>query len=76
MDLGPLASKQPHFPVRAKRIIFLFMHGGVSHVDTFDPKPRLDKDHGKPVADQALAHLQREVGWWADAFPLGIQAAR
>ena len=48
-DRGPLASKQPHFPVRAKRIIFLFMHGGVSHVDTFDPKPRLDKDHGKPL---------------------------
>ena len=48
-DTGPLASKQPHFPVQAKRIIFLFMHGGVSHVDTFDPKPRLDKDHGKPL---------------------------
>ena len=48
-EAGPLASKQPHFPVRAKRIIFLFMHGGVSHVDTFDPKPRLGKDHGKPL---------------------------
>ena len=46
---SPLASKQPHFPARAKRIIFLFMHGGVSHVDTFDPKPRLDQDHGKPL---------------------------
>ena len=48
-DSGPLASKQPHFPVRAKRIIFLFMHGGVSHVDTFDPKPRLDREHGNPL---------------------------
>ena len=46
---GPLASKKPHFEARAKRIIFLFMHGGVSHVDTFDPKPRLDQDHGKPL---------------------------
>lgn len=45
----PLASKQPHFAPRAKRVIFLFMHGGVSHLDTFDPKPRLDRDHGKPL---------------------------
>ena len=48
-DAGPLASKDPHFSPKAKRIIFLFMHGGVSHVDTFDPKPRLDRDHGKPL---------------------------
>jgi Protein of unknown function (DUF1501) len=38
----------PHFPARAKRVIFLFMKGGPSHVDTFDPKPLLDRDHGKP----------------------------
>ena len=46
---GPLAARKPHFAARAKRIIFLFMHGGVSHIDTFDPKPRLDRDHGKPL---------------------------
>jgi len=46
---GPLAPKQTHFPPRAKRVIFLFMHGGPSSVDTFDPKPRLDADNGKPV---------------------------
>ncbi len=46
---GPQASRRPHFAARAKRIIFLFMHGGVSHVDTFDPKPRLHEDHGKPL---------------------------
>ena len=45
---GPLAPKPPHFPARAKRIVFLFMKGGPSHVDTFDPKPLLDRDHGKP----------------------------
>ena len=45
----PLSAKQPHFPARAKRIIFLFMKGGPSHVDTFDPKPLLDRDHGKPL---------------------------
>ena len=38
---NPLAPKAPHFPPRAKRIIFLFMAGGVSHVDSFDYKPRL-----------------------------------
>jgi hypothetical protein len=46
---GPLAPKPPHFPPRAKRVIFLFMKGGPSHVDTFDPKPLLDRDDGKPL---------------------------
>ncbi|MEP6756081.1 MAG: DUF1501 domain-containing protein, partial [Chthonomonadales bacterium] len=45
-NLNPLAVKQPHFPVKAKRIIFLFANGGPSHVDTFDPKPMLTKYHG------------------------------
>ncbi len=45
--VNPLAPKQPHFPARAKRIIFLFMSGGVSHVDSFDYKPRLAQDDGK-----------------------------
>jgi hypothetical protein len=47
---NPLASKLPHFPARAKRIIFLFMNGGPSHVDTFDPKPSLTKYHGQRPA--------------------------
>lgn len=38
-----------HHPARAKHVIFCFMSGGVSHVDTFDPKPRLQQDHGKPM---------------------------
>lgn len=46
---GPLAPQQPHFAARAKRVIFLFMHGGPSHVDTFDPKPQLQKDDGKKL---------------------------
>ncbi|MFM8218381.1 MAG: DUF1501 domain-containing protein, partial [Planctomycetaceae bacterium] len=37
----PLAPRAPHFPATARQVIFLFMHGGVSHVDTFDPKPAL-----------------------------------
>jgi hypothetical protein len=46
---NPLAPKPPHFPPKAKRVIFLHMSGGVSHVDTFDPKPKLFADHGKTV---------------------------
>lgn len=50
---GPLSPKQPMFPARAKRIIHLFMNGGPSQVDTFDPKPALDKYDGQrpPGAD-------------------------
>jgi len=44
---NPLAPKKPHHPVKAKRVIFLFMQGGVSHVDSFDHKPRLFSDDGK-----------------------------
>ena len=47
-SMNPLAAKQPHFPAKAKRVIFLLMKGGPSQVDTFDPKPLLDRDHGKP----------------------------
>ncbi len=46
---NPLAARAPHFEPKAKRVIFLFMHGGPSAVDTFDPKERLEKDHGKPL---------------------------
>ena len=44
---NPLAPRAPHFKPRAKRIIFLFMQGGVSQVDSFDYKPRLAKDDGQ-----------------------------
>ncbi len=46
---NPLAAKQPHFAPKAQRVIHLFMNGGPSHVDTFDPKPILDKYHGQPL---------------------------
>jgi hypothetical protein len=45
----PLAPRPPHFPARAKNVIFLFMTGGVSHVDTFDPKPELARRHGQQI---------------------------
>ncbi|HZK79431.1 MAG TPA: DUF1501 domain-containing protein, partial [Humisphaera sp.] len=46
---NPLAVKPPMFEAKAKRVIFLFMSGGPSHVDLFDPKPRLALDDGKPL---------------------------
>ncbi len=46
---NPLTLRPPHYPAKAKRVIFLFMSGGPSHVDTFDPKPRLAQDNGKPL---------------------------
>ncbi|MDG2381248.1 MAG: DUF1501 domain-containing protein [Pirellulaceae bacterium] len=50
---SPLAPRNPHFPARAKHVIHLFMNGGPSQVDTFDPKPALEKHNGKrpPSAD-------------------------
>ena len=54
----PMAVRPPMFPARAKRVIFLFMSGGPSHVDLFDPKPRLAKDNGKPLPF-AMPHLER-----------------
>jgi hypothetical protein len=45
----PFAVRPGHHPARAKRVIFLYMPGGPSHVDLFDPKPRLLKDQGKPL---------------------------
>ena len=47
--INPLAPKQPHFPAKAKHVIHLFMNGGPSHVDTFDPKPELTKYAGKAL---------------------------
>jgi hypothetical protein len=46
---NPMAPKVPHFPAKAKHVIHIFANGGCSHVDTFDPKPLLDKHAGKPV---------------------------
>jgi hypothetical protein len=46
---NPLAPRAPHFTPRARRLIFLFMNGGPSHVDTFDPKPALARHAGQPL---------------------------
>src|SRR5262245_37534809 len=46
---GPMAPRPPKFRARARSVIFLFMDGGPSQMDTFDPKPRLAREHGRPI---------------------------
>lgn len=59
----PLIARPPMFPARAKRVIFLFMHGGPSSIDTFDPKPYLDTNNGKPLPiKQPLTFAAGETG--------------
>ena len=48
-SINPLLPKSPHFPAKVKRVIHLFMNGGPSHIDTFDPKPELAKYAGKAI---------------------------
>src|ERR1700722_2225372 len=60
--VDPLAVRAPMYPARAKRIIFLFMSGGPSHVDTFDPKPRLSADNGKPLPFEMPKLLRTKTG--------------
>jgi hypothetical protein len=61
-DANPLAPKKPHFAARAQRVVHLFMNGGPSHVDTFDPKPLLAKYHGKPLPTQNLRTERKTSG--------------
>src|SRR5437016_8487588 len=69
---NPLAERPPHFPAKAKRVIHLFMNGGPSHVDTFDPKPALQKYAGtKPEA--LTKNYQRTVG---NLFPSPFKFAK
>src|SRR5881397_1641522 len=46
---NPLAARSPHFAPKATSVIFLFMYGGPSHIDLFDPKPELTRHDGKPM---------------------------
>src|SRR5437773_7602490 len=61
----PLAPRKPHFPAKAERVIHLFMNGGPSHVDTFDPKPALEKYAGK-LLPMENPRTERKTG---AAFP-------
>ena len=59
--INPLTAKKSPLPGKAKRVIFLFMNGGPSHVDTFDPKPMLTQYHGKPLPYSTLP-TERKTG--------------
>jgi hypothetical protein len=63
--MNPLAAHEPHFKPRAKRVIHLFLNGGPSHVDTFDPKPALQKYAGQALPSENL-RTERKTGY---AFP-------
>ena len=54
----PLAARDPHFKPKAKACIFIFMAGAPSHVDLFDPKPKLNELHGKPLPDSLLKNVR------------------
>jgi hypothetical protein len=78
VSLGPLAAKAPHFPAKAKRVIFLCMRGGPSHVDTFDYKPQLFADTDKPGrrpgtkllgSKWKFAQHGRSGAWISELFP-------
>ena len=64
-SVSPLTPKAPHFPGKAKRIIHIFANGGPSHVDTFDPKPALEKYAGQMLPMENL-RTERKTG---AAFP-------
>ncbi len=59
---GPHVPGQPHFAPKAKRVIHLFLSGGPSHVDTFDPKPALDKYHGQELPESMHLVTERRTG--------------
>src|SRR5208282_1441818 len=60
--INPLAPKRPHFPVKAKSVIWLFMNGGQSQVDTWDYKPALEKADG-----QELPGFDKNTGFFTNA---------
>src|ERR1700722_20129097 len=53
-----LQPRQPHFPAKARAVIQLFMHGGPSHLDLFDPKPVLDRYDGRPPPPEAVDNFR------------------
>ncbi|MCO8125446.1 DUF1501 domain-containing protein [Stieleria sp. TO1_6] len=64
---SPLSPREPHFPARAKHIIHVFANGGPSQIDLFDPKPALQKLHGKTLPD--LDKSNRRIAGVAHASP-------
>jgi hypothetical protein len=61
-QVSPLTPRPTHFPPRATNVIFLYMDGGPSQIDSFDPKPRLDREHGQPIKMKVPATQFNNVG--------------
>src|SRR5215218_3514865 len=68
-EANPLAPRKPHHEPKAKAVIFLFMYGGPSQVDLFDPKPALEKWHGKPIPV-----FKKEDAFFADTKPTAFRS--
>lgn len=66
--VDPFSPKSPHFPAKAKRVIHIFLNGGLSQVDSFDPKPALDKYDGKKIPIDNILTETRTGGAMASAF--------
>src|SRR5437667_8292589 len=64
-NVNPLSPKNPPFPGKAKRVVHFFLNGGPSHVDSFDPKPSLEKYAGQPLPGEYIK-TERKTG---AAFP-------
>ena len=60
--VNPLAPKAPHFPGTAKRVIWIYLSGGMSHVDSFDPKPKACRIPARQEAGQRQKHARIAVG--------------
>jgi Protein of unknown function (DUF1501) len=69
--VNPLAPRASHFPGRARRVVHLFMNGGPSQVDTFDPKPLLDSYHGRPLPRTNLRTERRTGAAMRSPFAFG-----
>ena len=61
-ESSPLAPRQPHFPAKAKHVVHIYLNGGPSQVDTFDPKPLLAKYDGKPLPSDSKLTTERHTG--------------
>ncbi len=80
-DAGPFDPKPPHFAATAKSVIYLVLNGGLSQVDSFDPKPALDRHHGKPMpggtpqTESSTGNLMRSPFTFARRGESGIEAS-
>ena len=73
---NPFVLKPPHFPAKAKNVIWLFMNGGPSHVDTWDYKPELEKRQGTDLPESIRGGRRAKTGRPGESLPKRLWAAR